>query len=284
MLDSLLRENSRIFTLLPALGTGLLTRQNSVDSVYACIDSHLKRKGRDEEPLTKIKQQIQQLEEQGNLKEQVLLVDEDKTIMLAYAFGEIYSLALALAIDGIHLQVLNQLTMSIEELKKIAREYLQADGDDKVPVFAKVLSMPRKVVAPPPPEQNVYLQLRQLLSKMGYTITLDTLEVLRYQQVQNTSELLQKEYVELETVDLYNWACTCSAFVSSYNQVPSSTSPQVVEGFHDSLLLRYFMARQSSKQLSPLPICQHILALVLAALNEDNVDIEVNQIFDPSEI
>lgn len=290
--DSLIfQENSQILYLLPSLATGLLTKQNYVDTIYASIDRYVKGNKNEKNSLLKIREQIQALEE--NMHKDVVIIDEEKTVLLAYAFPLIYTPALAIATGkGIEVEVFSEETIGSSELEKIARDHLTAK-DGKVPVFVRVALKPHGKVDSVPSEPNIYLKLRQMLEQVGHELTLDTQEVRAslIPWVQKESE--KDDHQEKCTVDLYNWHCSCDEFFKSFESQPRETGQLIVRAFQsevdsgsrgDDTLLRYFLARQTSLHNSTLPICVHLLAVILAVFNLDNVEIQATQISDVNQI
>lgn len=303
-MDQLLGENAAIFAILPSVSRGLLKSTDYIDVVFRFLDVERRKaeRARDEittSRLAKVEQDLQGLQESEKFRqllsplsaEKVIEIDHDKTVVLAHTFGAVYSQALALATNGsIKAEILsNKGELLPEELQEATRNYfLQSRG--KLPILIKVSKEPVIVkTAPQVKEPNIYLEIKKMLAKLKFSLDLETFSV----ELSESSELLEisdtpKEIEALAlpdlgpevTVNVYNWFCSCDQFLDTLNCYHNATGDEMAANLHSeesSIISRWF-ASSSCNHISPLPICMHLLAVVIAVHNMESVEIQCRQI------
>lgn len=288
-MELLLDENAGVLSVLPSVSIGLLNTVQYIDSIYKFLEKLLARaqKAHDVqmfERLLLVQAELTELRQRGEISpgSKSIEVDSDKTLLLAYTFGSIYPEALALASDhGIRIEVFDDTRdLTTDDLELIAQNYFRV-GRGKVPVFVRVLAKPQLLAQGRQAEDpNAYLQLRRMLAKLGYTVNLETFRVEASPNSELPSQPKVRETGSEVTVNVYNWYCSCEQFSAEANK------SHIVE--NDGLLAHiqkakspylYTWLRQCGRNhMTPLPMCAHFLAVVIAVHNMEAVPIEKRQI------
>lgn len=290
----LLGENAAVLSIVPSLAPGLLRSVEYIETVYSFLETHRLRALRRHDTVTaarlgKIRAELELLHQQGILKipEPLVEVDANKTVLLAHAVGPIYTEALALATGhAIRIEVYDDTQeLDSDVLRAVATSYL-SHNRGATPVFVRVARQP--LVEPsvaPPQDSNVYLHLRRILEKMGATVNLDTFAV----EQSNVPNFQQEKFLPSSpevTVNVYNWYCSCEEFAAKIaghhqctshemrNQITIDSSPIVAAWFRDG----------RCNHVSPLPLCMHLLAVVIALHNVEQVPPLVHQVRTWSDI
>lgn len=290
----LLTENASILSLLPSLSLGLLKGVEYIETVYRYLDRHQRRAERANDGITaarleKVKTELEALDGHGNVPfaDKVIEIDQDKTVLLAYTFGSMYTEALALATgNGIRTEVFDDSReLSHEEIQAISANYLCKDRG-KVPVFVRMLAEPPVIPnARQAEDPNVYLQIRRMLEKLNLTLNLQTFTVETSGSPVAQQTWVQKNGPEV-TVNVYNWYCSCEQFGHHICKTHTVDGRGVLKQIcqSESPFLSNWFGHSGCNHITPLPICMHLLALVLSVHNMETVEIASTQIRDFSEI
>lgn len=275
----------------------MLRATNYTDTVLRYLDLERKRAQRTHDEittarLTKIHEELASFRKKGLpvAEKKVVEIDHDKTVLLAHTFGPKYTQALALATgNGIRAEVyVEETELTSDELHEIARKYF-LENRGKTPIFIRVLKDPAVIENTEVKEPNVYLQIRKLLAKVGLTFNLESFSVEKAQDKEPFPESVEKNepYHGPEvTVNVYNWFCTCEQFTHDIARYHNATSEDILSqlsGVDNAILARWF-SQSDCNHISPLPICMHLLAVVLAVHNFETAGISTHQIRDFSEI
>ncbi|OBA22277.1 hypothetical protein METBIDRAFT_150121 [Metschnikowia bicuspidata var. bicuspidata NRRL YB-4993] len=305
-------QNAPIFSLLPSLAPGLIFQTTYSNVIVKFIRDEMARLGQSQptvDRLEHVKDQL--LKSTLHSGEYTLEVDEQKSLILAYAFGEIYTPALAL-VTGKHITV--QFWGAGEEQPgqpMIRNCVLNPESCD--PIFFEVLDDPQIDKRRGVLDVNPFLQVRGMVSKLGLLLNLSTfdleelsdlmaapensggqkalfpanlgvptLETL-YERSDNGLKYLvrAKEPEETKTngrpnfsyssksiVDPNNWFCSCSDFTSASFVIHDASGSDLLGDTGHELLSRLFRAAVCKFPKS-LPICRHLLAVLLMLFNWD---------------
>lgn len=259
---SIHEKNSRILTLFPSWASGLLRRRRYVDKIYDFIDSL--------EDMDELKLEIEMLDGEGRLtKKEDIVVDKNKTILLTYAFGDMYTQALALATGGnIRADVVGEGI----DLDKVVEAYFKGKLEKETPpVFLRVYNE-LLVEDVPEKETNELLELRRMLAGVGLVLNLDSKKV-EVAENANTPEK-EREWPsgEFVSVDPYNWFCSNKDFLEDCPaKGPHIPIENILKHYdkneENALLLEILEMRSPKVHADPLPICTQLLAVLLAAYN-----------------
>lgn len=303
-MDQLLDENAAIFAVLPSVSRGLLNSTNYIDVVSRFLDVERRKaeRARDEittSRLAKVEQELRELQGTERFQqvldilnaERVTEIDHEKTVLLAHTFGPVYSHALALVTNGsIKAEILsNKAKFLPEELQEATKNYfLQSRGN--VPIFIRVSKEPAIVkTAPQVKEPNIYLEIKKMLAKLKLSLDLETFSVglSKSSDLPEISEPPKESEAQVlsdlgpeVTVNVYNWFCSCDQFLDKLNCFHNVTGAEMAARLHSeesSIMSRWF-ASSSCNHISPLPICMHLLAVVIAVHNIESVEIQCRQI------
>lgn len=273
----LLHDNANVFALLPSLAADLLRREPYVESIRRTVDKEAARLQSAGDLLA-----VQRLH---SIRAQLLLlagptvltVDKNKTLLLAYAFGDIYLPALALATsNGVRFEVFRDTTV-----EEIDAHLTQRPSTE--PILIRVLDEPKVKPTAEHVDVNVYLQIRTMLAKVGCTLNLETFEVEHTERSIDPApqhEDAKEEYADSkeEYVDLYSWYCSCGHFLDQISTVHTKQGPELVVGVEPNIVTNYLQHSQC-KHISPLPMCRHLLAVLLVVFNRAALGDEAIRIY-----
>ncbi|QRG38758.1 hypothetical protein FDK38_003176 [Candidozyma auris] len=283
----LVDENARLLTLFPALASRLLKSQRCVDQIYEYINQLLQQE--DDATLRQVKEDIEKLDKERKLKNSFYdSVDSNKTILLTYAFGDMYTQALSMATGGnIRADVLNAEELRQDQLEELVRQFMTGNQSEKMyPIFLRVYNniIDEHVAVK---ERNHWLELRRMLGKVGATLNLDTKKV----GIDNDpSEEIGRVWPEGEytSVDPYNWFCSSEEFIcDSGDDKEHISSEQLLEGYERNEVnepLFNFLLKRGPKVPKKLPICTQLLAVLIAAYNYESIPIQIKQISEPWQV
>lgn len=285
---SLQEKNSRILTLLPSLASGLLRRQRYVDKIYGYIDDLVGQN--EDKSLVELREAIEKMDKEGSLwdKDDVT-VDPNKTILLTYAFGDMYTKALAMATSGnIRADVLTAKPVEEEQLKEIVAAYFNGKLEKGTqPVFLRVYSDVQSQEVPEK-EANHWLELRRMLAEVGLLLVLETKKI---EALTEKPEEKERKWPlgHSTSVDPYNWYCSSDEFLDScdgtFPEIPITDILQHYEKNEENELLFDFLLKRKPKvHANELPICTQLLAVLIAAYNYESVPIRKEQISEPWQI
>lgn len=270
---SLHEKNSRILTMFPSWASGLLRRRRYVEKIYEYMAGF-------KVDLDELKLDIERFDEEGKLSEKSdVVLDLNKSILLTYAFGDMYTKALALATGGnIRADVLGEGV----DLENAVEEYFTGKLEkSSPPIFLRVYNetMAEEV---PEKETNQWLELRRMLAEVGLTLKLDT------KKVELSGESPKEEgrvwpQGEFVTVDPYNWFCSSEEFLEEFPptgaEIPAEDIIKEYERNDDNrLMLLFLLKRRPKVSVDPLPICTQLLAVLLAAYNYKSVPIRKEKV------
>lgn len=287
----LLEQDAAILTLVPSLAPGLVSRRPYVDSLYTFLDTLNDARP---ELVSAIRLLVEKAVAAGQCKNvSTVHVDLEKTVLLTYAFGDLYSAALALADGGIEALVAGGEHHSAPEA---VQKYMRGQTPP-VPVFMRVDLAPRQTLEQQAAPAHGLLRARAMLEVLGLRLDLDTLEVHADSEIQTDArddppaaetghgmhlgpQVPKGEHVphvpkKLETcpeplqtptvlADLHAWFCLCEPFsraCAGHFRSGTQVAAQTL-----GLLARFFQ-RSRCNHATPLPVCMHLLALVLLAYN-----------------
>lgn len=276
---SLHEKNSRILTMFPSWASGLLRRRRYVEKIYEYIAGF-------EEDLDELKLDIERFDEEGRLFEKAdVVLDLNKSILLTYAFGDMYTKALALATGGnIRADVLGEGV----DLENAAEEYFTGKQEKtSPPMFLRVYN-DTVVEEVPEKETNKWLELRRMLAEVGLTLKLDTktVEISEESPKEEERKWPQGEFV---TVDPYNWFCSSEEFLDEYPPTGAEIPAEdIIKDYErngeNGLILDFLLRRQPKVSVDPLPICTQLLAVLLAAYNYESVPIRKEKVTEAWQI
>lgn len=214
-----------------------------------------------------------------------LRIDTDKSFLLAHTFPNEYPTALAILTGGGGVSF--EIWGEIKDPKAAVEVYVSGEGSN-LPVFPRVLAKPK---------EGGVKGLRQgrgledgkkvlegetvgcLTQEMLLAADLEILSSAESNNVFSTEQLgefkvLQRPDVLSRTshvhVDPYSWFCSCT-----YSpEIPYDRSGQrVVEdsGSDNKSVISKFLLSSTCRHLKTLPICLHLLAVLLGILNWNTV-------------
>lgn len=300
-------ENASILTLLPALASGLISKISTVDVVLNFIDQEVAKLHQNQEKADRflhVKKQLQNT--QIHIDGFSLDIDEQKSIILAYTFGELYTPALALLI-GNHISIqFWGLEHGVPSLQTIERCIMEPSGVD--PLFIQVSNNPSIETKVDIPDVNPFLQLRAMVAKLGLLMNLSTFDLEQIEpRAENTdgntcsindekflnmqneyfqSSIKQANSVELNImktdqtleplgfqshekvfVDPSNWFCSCAEFTMQSFEVHEKCGSEILGQVTGPLVVKKLFQNKDSSYPNTLPICKHILAVMLMIFN-----------------
>lgn len=259
--------------MFPSWASGLLRRRRYVEKIYEYMAGF-------KVDLDELKLDIERFDEEGKLSEKSdVVLDLNKSILLTYAFGDMYMKALALATGGnIRADVLGEGV----DLENAVEEYFTGKLEkSSPPIFLRVYNetMAEEV---PEKETNQWLELRRMLAEVGLTLKLDT------KKVELSGESPKEEgrvwpQGEFVTVDPYNWFCSSEEFLEEFPptgvEIPAEDIIKEYERNDDNrLMLLFLLKRRPKVSVDPLPICTQLLAVLLAAYNYKSVPIRKEKV------
>lgn len=233
--------------------------------------------------MDELKLEIETLDRAGRLAEKEdIVVDKNKTILLTYAFGDMYTQALALATGGnIRADVVGEGV----DLEKVVEDYFKGFLEKKTPpVFLRVYNE-ALVEDIPEKETNELLELRRMLAAVGLELNLDSKKVEVVEATEKTPEKKERKWPggEFVSVDPYNWFCSNEDFLEDCPAKGPQIPIESILQHHDkneenALLLDILLKRSPKVHADPLPICTQLLAVLLAAYNYESVPIRKEEI------
>ncbi|KAM9936869.1 hypothetical protein OXX80_003593, partial [Metschnikowia pulcherrima] len=304
-------QNASVLTLLPSLANGLLTQVSRLERVLNFIDDEVAVSRYNQQKLDRllhIKKQLQEIEKPAH--NSVVNVDAEKTLLLAYAFGEQYAPALALLTSRqISIQVWG--TQSIEPTRESLDRFFEFHEKD-IPIFVQVSKEPVVEEKEAVMDVNPFLQLRTMLADLGLSMDLSDFTLVKADAVKTASEKASvKESIceeigrgsekqnepspelginiepqnltceskhdqvnrpDLENpskvmVDLNMWYCSCLDFTKKSYVTHDKSWSDIMHSTDGSSTIANFVQNASCKFPATLPICKHLLAVVLLACN-----------------
>lgn len=107
-----------------------------------------------------------------------------------------------------------------------------------------------------------------LLLKLGYTLVHG-----RLVRIGSSEHTLQEQRIstinntgEYNMVDLYNWYCDCNEYLQQYT---NEMKPVEING--NSNLVECLLSQLKSVILEPIPVCCHILAVLIVLINSEKL-------------
>jgi len=277
---NILDDSADVCSILPSLAPGLLKKVDYIDTIYTYLDRQSARAKKTHDMvlatrLRNISDQLRRLDSDNIKEKKVICVDPDKTVLLAYTFGTMYSEALALVSGhGIRTEVFDD-TKDLSDLEvwALSKEYFLNRG--KTPVFVRVLEKPVVESVEMAEDSNVYLQLRRMLEQIELTLNLTTFAVEPGTEwVQNVTR--DHSHAEV-TVNVYNWYCSCMEFTEQISRPHNATSQDILDKISDPVMANWF-GHSMCNHITPLPLCMHLLAVVLTVYNMEAAEIDGGQI------
>lgn len=278
-------SNAHVCSILPSVAPRSLTKVDYIDTILDFLDKQMKANAHDSvfvDRLHRIKTQLEKFTPETLPREKkVIRVDPDKTVLLAYTFGSIYSEALALVTgNDIHMEVFDDSRkLTTSELKSISDSYW--DNRGKVAVFVRVSIRPL-MIGDQPIDTNVYLQIRRMIGEIGLTLNLENFDVVRGDgEIVESGEIESHEpwvqNKETVTVNVYNWYCSCKQFAQQLIRPHNSTGGDILNHISCPTMANWF-SHSGCNHISPLPVCMHLLAVVMGVYNRREIEIPVRQI------
>lgn len=330
-IDPLLQENAAIFSILPLMILGLFHRESHEvvlqkflqDQISIAQELDDDRSSKLQAIISQVNEALTAISKLGHSEKSVLVIDENKSVLLSLTFGRTFSDALDILSnpDNIEANVLCE-DSTAENIQHVVSNYMQGkfeSGDMNLPIAVKVnqkkstgttrnrLSKNKDAEIR---ERISYLELEQMLHNVGLTIT-DTGELAAKPKIVQTQfvpppdhsseaiahelKLLQLQLddgiattSDLYLVDLKSWYCSCEEYQACYvptepennAYAPDYNSPDlqlqmvpvdrlIAKNLHNSIthLFRGPQPHAQTNHLSTLPICPHLLAVVIAAVN-----------------
>lgn len=292
----LFESNSRVLSLLPILANELIQLRPQTHIVHEFLDQRIERflHSKDQDKTLEfqtLKKELREAEEKEPdiVTKKAIFIDKEKTVLLTYAFGDIYLEALAIATGGgIRIEYFDECGFEKDQidLQNMARKYItgKLKEEERNAMYARVAVKLRNLPLPQK-EASDYLELRRLLSKTGLSINLATKHLERIESANATEEQDKSHDLgPLHYVDIYTWSCTCKEFGKSFSSKPTLTGKDLLRGYKpDSIkkiLFNMFLSSDDSLHVDPLHICPHLLAVVIFAYNMSAIEIEVGVVTD----
>ncbi|QBM90159.1 SWIM zinc finger protein [Metschnikowia aff. pulcherrima] len=307
-------QNASVLTLLPSLANGLLSQVSRLERVLNFIDDEvavLRYNQQKLDRLLHIKKQLQEIEKPAH--NSVVNVDAEKTLLLAYAFGEQYAPALAL-LTGKQISIQVWGTQLIEPTRESLDRFFISHEKD-IPIFVQVSKEPVAEEKEAVMDVNPFLQLRTMLADLGLLMNLSDFTLVKADAVKTASEKASvKESIceeigrgsekqnepdqaspelginiepqnltceskhdqvnrpDLENpskvmVDLNMWYCSCLDFTKKSYVTHDKSWLDIMHSTDGSSTIAKFVQNAPCKLPATLPICKHLLAVVLLACN-----------------
>lgn len=270
-------ENYRVFSILASAGETLLSTCSILDEVNRIISNELAKSGQTSdtrERLRHIQNQLGGIAEQQRPKNDLLRINNQSAILLAYTFGDIYTPALALLTGGhITMEIWGGESANLKDVEKIIFE---AGGRARdTPIFFRVRAIPVASVKNEPIDINCFLQIRRILLKVQQSLDLETLDILPSVESRKTevSEMHKPSFggvdpgTEFVLTDPHQWFCTCSEFLSAngnLNKLKGFELPGLSEA---PSIFRSLLETAVVKFPKKLPVCSHLISVILLLLN-----------------
>lgn len=266
-------RNAAVRAIVAAAGPGLLTIHTQLDA----IDSFVARVNQDpaagsvlKAVFLRVRETLRSLELPPVLR---LQLDKKKALLLGHTFPDAFPDALALlTTNGVYIEQWGVPEVSPE---KIVEQYLSGQNDN-LPVFVRVKMRVEKEEFQLP-GGDLLARLDQLLRPLGYTYNAlkQELQLLENKQ-QTESEFSCTVRLRYSLprdwhahVDPYTWFCSCSTYSKTVGPEQLierfQAASKIIDTDKPHTPIDCFLQRGAA-HLS-LPVCQHLLAVLLAILN-----------------
>lgn len=280
-------ENADVLSLLSSLGPGLLVSKSHFEVAIAYLDDVLKDASSDSvlkdtslgddlrERFTGLRAQLHDLDRAQTVPPSTVLdIDVNKSFLLAHTFPKQYNEALALLVGK---SICLELWARSESPLALVEQYMCGQSSDAA-VFVRMKEAPEKEETREIPSDPL-VRINQLLEPLRYTFTRDGLEPFESTPAADSHDTdISVKHALLPTagfvhVDPYTWFCSCCAFQASCQEgtVCRKRGLEIVreENLQEEKnysLLR-FLANSPCFHPDRLPMCKHLLAVLLAAAN-----------------
>lgn len=326
--DFLCQKNAAVLTMLPLLLQDLIRAKTPYEALISLLQQELDDSWTDTDRSKEIKSLLQQVNERkSELTNQhrsfIPVLNEDKSLLLLFTFGEIYldAIKIAASSGAITVNVYSSLPLTEQEATGVANNYMSgkdySEGNKKEALVIAKVTEPgiatkskkrRHERFPSEPETPLIYDLKALLQILGISFnSRGEINVHPGNDAPTLTNLLSVQQAEEESrslltvpttshgfvVDLATWYCTCTTYQRFYSEQDlSHTSPDAFNTKSASTYLPAMVASSEllkdarvsgsniitklltptrseceTKHLSRLPICAHLLAVLIAAAN-----------------
>lgn len=213
--------------------------------------------------------------ERANTSKTVVDIDPHKSFLLAHAFPKQFNEALALLTDkAIYLE----LWRHSDSPNTLVDQYMSGqNGDSSVFVRIKETADKEEI---PPISSDPLKRINQLLKPLQYTLTrkgLERVECTEKKEKESKYSTLNSllptfNYVH---VDPYTWYCSCSSYHEMQeNEVFKNLGPEILRNTDNEYNVSKFLENSPCLHSDRLPMCKHLMAILLAASNFEVVKSE----------
>ncbi|WPK26582.1 hypothetical protein PUMCH_003940 [Australozyma saopauloensis] len=258
-------KNASILAILSSTGPGLFHPESSTVAILNYIKNICKEGFVDSDTARKLQASAELISKiESDAPSSVLGINTEKSFLLAHAFPQLFTDALCLVTDGGI--VLEYWGENLEE--QAVDDYMTArDGSFPVFVRVKLDQKGKKPISDPSKH------LSRLLRPLGYKCELGEVSKLEEGNSNNLSRPLSRSLLPsglYTTTDPYYWYCSCEEFHSAIvDSVCWDHSASTLAGEYElsSNLVVKFLENLPCLFDEMLPMCKHLLAVLLAALN-----------------
>lgn len=265
-------NNAAVFSVLASAGSGLLFSETK--EVIDCAEEILSTETR--QALT----DNSSVKDSDSLIHNTLQIDTNKSFLLAHTFPDDFPSALALLTSK---AVLLEIWGSVEDPAAVVNLYVTGEGNG-VPVFPRVSAVPTRDDVNGQKQKEGLKDDYNMLSSDNLR-DLGAVEPLArdietcFGIVRNQSSQINKlEHLEVESrlevlsrsthvhVDPYSWFCSCNLDPEKrYDRSGQKVVDDNTNGLQN--VIHLFLVTSTCRFPEKLPMCLHLLAILLAALN-----------------
>lgn len=262
-------DDAGIIGMLPALASDLVSHrsytQQLLDQIEQQLDQGIVSISSTNEQLRLVYQQLASKHANNDIpamqtgQDMYYVIEENKSIMLNLVFGSLYQEAMEMYVS----QCIDVIVYSKDNnvaVQLVVEEYFR--GEYTVPVVIKVYEKGK------PKTRGTLLDLTSQLENLGLRITKGW-ELVNFAKPAEPTVITGRG--EPVIVDLKTWYCSCDgakpttgtleSAQSLFANYPDSKEIGVLKAIFDSNM------RTECKYPTPLPICCHLLAMIIAAFN-----------------
>ncbi|EGW30258.1 uncharacterized protein SPAPADRAFT_63103 [Spathaspora passalidarum NRRL Y-27907] len=232
----LLEPNAKLIHLLPSNLQDLIQYETVYDIILQSLDTPTRL----EVDVTYLKKQLLEREETIDKSILELTVDEDKSVILSMLYGSTFIQAIDI--------VLNKCIKyeSKVNLQDYLRDPLQYKNLAKFTIIDQTVS-----------ERTI----TKLLLLLGFKLQNGIL-----MEADSTGSDSQDAQGIEHNIDLDNWYCNCSEYQLQYT---SNMKP--IEITENRTLIEGFLSHSESIVLEPIPLCSHMLAILIILYNKEKL-------------
>lgn len=280
-------KNADVLALLSSASPGLLISKSHFEIAIAYLDKVLKGSSTDivlkdvlsgddlKAQFTSLRSQLKDLyRASDNPSSTVLDIDENKSFLLAHTFPKQYPEALAL-LTGKAITI--ELWSHSESPYTLVEKYMSGQNCDTT-VFVRLKETAEKEEIPQIPTDPL-IYVNQLLKPLRYSFIRNELQHIEGTSTEESDKFnIAIKHALLPSfgyvhVDPYTWFCSCFTFyeMCQESEVCRQQGKEIVGEVDNLKLSKFnilsFLANSPNFHADRLPMCKHLLAVLLGAAN-----------------